>query len=385
LFDASPWLSPLATENPSGESLRNDRRFHDLERLMQPQVEVVRDERNNPVSQVQIPVDWGSVLRLAEELRPQGRDLRLLVIVARALANTDGLRGLADGLGLIARSFEAHWTTMHPELRSGAPPRDAALRRINALLQLQNGEDGLLGDLRQTTFFAPRGVGPITGRDLERAVLDGRAMLNEAASGLSEAEKNALAAAHDQLLNKVRAGCAAHAAQAPTEFTALVNDARAARASLADLETVLTACLEGAAVTLPELARFLDRITTTLDRANASPAPSDTAAAKPNGAAMPDSQAFPMSTGTAVSAGPAAFPDRLSSREDVVRCLDLIIGFYDRTEPSSPIPHIARRVRRMVPMDFLELMEDLAPSGLKEFRVLAGVSEGKKTAQKDER
>ena len=29
----------------------------------------------------------------------------------------------------------------------------------------------------------------------------------------------------------------------------------------------------------------------------------------------------------------------------------------------------------MVPMDFLELMEDLAPSGLKEFRSLAGIAD----------
>jgi type VI secretion system protein ImpA len=78
-------------------------------------------------------------------------------------------------------------------------------------------------------------------------------------------------------------------------------------------------------------------------------------------------------------------PDRIGSRDDVVKCLDLVITFYDRTEPSSPIPHLARRVRRMVHMDFMELMEDLAPSGLKEFRLLAGVPDMKKPAQKDER
>ena len=78
-------------------------------------------------------------------------------------------------------------------------------------------------------------------------------------------------------------------------------------------------------------------------------------------------------------------PDRISSRDDVVKCLDLVVAFYDRTEPSSPIPHLARRVRRMVHMDFVELMEDLAPSGLKEFRLLAGVPDAKKAAQKDER
>ena len=40
---------------------------------------------------------------------------------------------------------------------------------------------------------------------------------------------------------------------------------------------------------------------------------------------------------------------------------DGIIEFYDRTEPASPVPYLARRMRRMVPMDFIELMADLAP------------------------
>ena len=42
-----------------------------------------------------MPVDWRAVLAKAEELRAHGRDLRLLVIVTRALANEDGLAGLA--------------------------------------------------------------------------------------------------------------------------------------------------------------------------------------------------------------------------------------------------------------------------------------------------
>jgi type VI secretion system protein ImpA len=66
----------------------------------------------------------------------------------------------------------------------------------------------------------------------------------------------------------------------------------------------------------------------------------------------------------------------------VLRCLDRIIDFYDRTEPASPIPFLARRMRRMVPMDFLALMEDLAPSGLKEFRSLAGLGDDKRTGSR---
>ena len=102
MLDLAPWLSPLDGENPSGESLRDDPRFHEIEELMRAGSEVVRDERNNPVREQTLPVDWARVMECAEALRAQGRDLRLLVIVARALLNEQGPAGLAEALNLIA-------------------------------------------------------------------------------------------------------------------------------------------------------------------------------------------------------------------------------------------------------------------------------------------
>jgi len=387
VIDVALWLSPLDGENPSGEDLRNDPAFHELERLTEPEIKVVHDGNNKPTSQSTIPVDWSAVLAKAGELRAHGRDLRLLVIVTRALANEEGLAGLAQGLTLIAQTFDQHWETMHPALRPNASPRDAALRRINALLDLQNSQDGLLANLRQMIFFTPRSIGPVSGRDLEQSALDDRVMLQEAASGLNTAEKAALVSAHGQLLNRVRAGCAAQIDQAGAEMVSLVADARAAIAALDAVETALNARLEGGGAPVPELKRFLQRLLTTLERNSA-------AGAVANGVAKPAEPVTPARNGhgaeTMTSAASYAdsstgLPDRISSRDDVVKCLDLVVAFYDRTEPSSPIPHLARRVRRMVHMDFVELMEDLAPSGLKEFRLLAGVPDVKKTAQKDER
>jgi type VI secretion system protein ImpA len=395
VIDLTLWLNPLNGENPSGEDLRNDPAFHELERLTEPQIKVVHDGGSKPVSQSS-PVDWAAVLDKAEELRPRGRDLRLLVIVARALANEERLAGLAQGLTLIARTFDQYWDTMHPALRSNAPPRDAALRRINALLDLQNAQGGLLANLREMILFSPRQVGPISGRDLEQGALDERVMLQEAASGLNAAEKAALTSAHSQLLNRVRSGCAAQIDQAGEAMTALLADARAALAALDETDAALNKRIEGNGPAIPELRRFLQRLLTTLER-------NSTAVAGANGAAKPASQ--PADTATPARNGHEAaamgaetmanvadhaeagvgLPNRIASRDDVVKCLDLVVAFYDRTEPSSPIPHLARRVRRMVHMDFVELMEDLAPSGLKEFRLLAGVPDPKKPAQKDER
>jgi type VI secretion system protein ImpA len=384
MFDLDPWLHPLEGPNPSGAELRNDQRFHDIERLTRPRIEVTRDERNNPIAQTAIPVDWAEVLRRAEELRGSGRDLRLLVIVVRALAHTRGLGGLADGLALIARTLEAHWDTMHPGLRPAANPREGALRRINALLQLQNVEDGLLGDMRGMVFLSPRGFGSLTGRDIERGTLDARAVLAEAASGLSAAERDRLVAEHDALVTRVRVGCMAEADQHGEEYARLLADARAAAAALDAVEAALNARLGDAlAVTLPDLKRFLARFVATLARSEA--AGGGDAAAAAEASVVEGAPAMPIVAAAPPAVAAAGLPDRISTREEVVKCVDLIIGFYDRTEPSSPIPHLARRIRRMVPMDFMELMEDLAPSGLKEFRLLAGVPDNKGKAAKDER
>ncbi|CDX18948.1 conserved hypothetical protein [Mesorhizobium sp. SOD10] len=391
MIDLALWLNPLNGENPSGEDLRNDPAFHELERLTEPQLKVVHDGNGKPVSQSS-PVDWAAVLEKAEELRSRGRDLRLLVIVARALANEEGLAGLAEGLTLIAGTFEQHWDTMHPALRANAPPREAALRRINALLDLQNAQQGLLANLREKIFFSPRQVGPISGRDLEHGALDERLMLQEAASGLNAAERAALVSAHNQLLNRVRAGCAGQIDQAGEAMTSLLADAHAAIAALEAVDAALNARIEGHGATIPELKKFLQRLLTTLERnsgaaatANGAAKPAPQAVAEP---AMPARNGHGAETMASVASpmeASAGLPDRINSRDEVVKCLDLVVAFYDRTEPSSPIPHLARRVRRMVHMDFVELMEDLAPSGLKEFRLLAGVPDPKKPVQKDER
>ncbi|RRH97407.1 type VI secretion system protein TssA [Mesorhizobium tamadayense] len=404
MIDLALWLNPLNGENPSGEDLRNDPAFHELERLTEPQLKVIHDG-NKPASQ-STAVDWAAVLEKAEELRSRGRDLRLLVIVVRALANEERLAGLAQGLTLIARTFDQYWDTMHPALRPNAPPRDAALRRINAVLDLQNAQEGLLANLREMIFLSPRQVGPISGRDLEQGALDERVMLQEAAPGLGASEKAALASAHNQLLNRVRSGCAAQIDQDGEAMTSLLAGARAVIAALDEVDAALNKRVEGNGPTIPELKRFLQRLLTTLERnsaagtaangaAKSAPRPTEPAAPARNGHRGGGMGAEGMGTeamGAQAMASAAShaepgvgLPDRITSRDDVVKCLDLVVAFYDRTEPSSPIPHLARRVRRMVHMDFVELMEDLAPSGLKEFRLLAGVPDPKKPAQKDER
>ncbi len=378
MFDPQPWLNPIEGDNPSGVGLRNELRFHDIERLMQPKIDVVRDERNNAVSQSAVPVQWGEVLETAAELSKSGRDLRLLVIVVRALANDSGFGGLRAGLELLAKSIEVFWESLHPELRDSPSPRDAALRRINALIQLESEADGVLGDLAKNVFFSVRLDGQVSGSDLEMAMLDGQTMLRAAAQGLNEKEKAGLLEKHETRIQRVKKACKAYADQEAANWENLRSEANAALAAFAQLEEILGLKLgaEGKASNLPKLGQFLQRVVATVN--NSSTIAPESAGNPPPVTNVTSQEPSVGLDSSVTTTGAGAIPDRLNSRGDVIKLLDLIIDFYDRTEPSSPIPHLAKRMRRMVPMDFLALMEEMAPSGLKEFKSLAGVGEDKK-------
>ncbi len=63
----------------------------------------------------------------------------------------------------------------------------------------------------------------------------------------------------------------------------------------------------------------------------------------------------------------------IDSREDVVRQLDRLCEYYRRHEPSSPVPMLLRRAKRLVSKDFMEIVRDLTPGGVAEAELLGGI------------
>ena len=54
----------------------------------------------------------------------------------------------------------------------------------------------------------------------------------------------------------------------------------------------------------------------------------------------------------------------LQSREDVMRILDKLCEYYARVEPSSPVPLLLLRAKKLVPMNFMEIVKDLIPDAV---------------------
>ena len=382
-MDLEPFLVPVAEDGASGLELRNDPRFHAIERLMEPAARSFRLENVKNGGTGGVNIDWSAVLEQSAELARTGRDLRLLVIVARALANADGFDGLSQGLGLLTATLERYWDNVHPVLRDSPSPREAATRRINSLFQLENSDNGLLCDLDFSVVLTPRGLGAITVGDLCAGGMTRNQVQGEMPSGLGEREVAERMAQHEARANRVTAACRAQSIERPEELAALVASVEAARSALAALEAALTARVgeNGVGVKFKELEKLLTRALVPLVAAKTQANPGSPA---PEVTAMSDAAAAPVAGMNGAHPAPApggGIPGSVNSRRDVERCLDMIIDFYERTEPSSPIPHLARRMRKMVPMNFLQLMEEIAPSGMKEFKNVAGVDDKKSASQ----
>lgn len=371
-MNGEPYLRALEGASPSGVELRHESGFLALERLLEPATRRNRIDSNGELS-LTAAVDWGKVLSDAEELAKVGRDIRLLAIVVRAWANTEGFRGLAAGFDLIADSLVAHWDSIHPELRDRSDKAMAAKGRENAIKDLMNRDDGVLGDLEMNVVLNPMGIGPIRGSELAQASLSEYEHMQTASGGMSSSEKAAYAAEHAKLSTRVKAAISATKEDSPDELAALRDAIETADQSRTALEAAYAkaAGLEnGGGLYLSDLGTFLGKCLKAIEGALENR--TETAPSAGEAPMAPSGQ------GVAAPVASGGVPGRIESRRDVEKCLDSIIDFYERTEPSSPIPHLAQRMRRMVSMDFMELMAEIAPSGLKEFKSAAGVDDKKR-------
>jgi type VI secretion system protein ImpA len=60
----------------------------------------------------------------------------------------------------------------------------------------------------------------------------------------------------------------------------------------------------------------------------------------------------------------------INTREDVVRMIEKICAYYERAEPSSPVPMLLQRAKRLVAKDYLEIMRDLTPDAVAQAELL---------------
>jgi type VI secretion system protein ImpA len=326
-FDLEALLAALPSPSDTGENLEYDPAFAALERALAGKAE---QQIGNTIVAAE-PPDWGQVEARATELLLRSKDLRPAAALTCTLAVRRGLPGFADGIGLIRSLLERYWPTLHPQLDPD-DPTDATMR-VNALAGLT--ESRLFAILRSVPLVQSRSFGPIAWKNLQRT--DGAAPPLDPAS--------------------------ADAAFAEVPQEQVVGLVAAMRLTLTHLEAI-----EGAFAPvsrgpdLTTLSQLLREIVRGLEpRIHVEETTSEGISAE---AAGPP--------GVASARGA---PGEVRSRDDVLRAIDAICKYYAAHEPSSPVPVLLGRCKRLVTMSFAEILQEMVPDALPQLRVIAGKTE----------
>lgn len=341
--DIDSLLLDVEAEAPCGPNLEYDPDFLELEQAILGKPEVQYGDTITPA----VPPEWKMVKRLALGLVERSRDLRVAVSLARALLALEGMPGLANGLALIERLLDQRWDSVHPQLD---PDDDMdPMLRINSLATLCDA--GFHREVKEATLLALPGLGPFSLRELEVASgelppADGetKVELHSVVAALSDADPQRVAAA--------TAGLAA------------------ACESAAQIEMILVRQVGSSqALNLDALVRLLRRGRDFFAAQSGDGDPADGDTDGGDGAGETD-DGGPQQGGARTRN--AAISGEVNSRADVVRMLDKINQYYHKYEPSSPVPLLLERAKRLVPKNFFEIMEDLAPDGLTQLLVVSG-------------
>lgn len=362
------FLTPIEGDRPCGVDLRYDGVCSYL--FEEPRGQKHEDFVDGKQIVVVDQPDWEKIDQDLRGALDRTRDLRLWILQLRAWTVANGLPGAARGLHLIASGIERFWDDLHPELDLAEPEtEDQALRRLNALRALSD-PSGFLGELRRAPLVELSGEGTYCLRDVDLA--NGRISPRpgDVVSEIGRIEAAFLASTAADLAG--RADIAAAALADVEKLSAALSDRVGASQGVVDL-TMLIRTLEQIRTLASEHANASK---------DASPPDVSPAADEVDGVVVPSGRNGQETLETATGAGP--MNGALRNRDDVIAALDRILDYYRNCEPSSPIPILVERTRRLVPKDFLGLIEDLAPTAMKQIKEVGGI-DGKAGAQPADR
>lgn len=351
-MDLTELIRRHSDDEASGENLEYDPAFISLELAAQPGEE---RQIGDTVIAAEEP-DWPEVINLALDVLNRSHDLRAAVFLANALLRTEGFGGFADATGYIRGILEYFWETCHPQL--DADDDNDPTFRINAVSSLA-GQDTIIRALRMTPLTESRAFGRITLRDM--MIVDGEIAMSEAGENAPDAAR-INAAFQDTKPDKL-AATRANVSKALQDVQAIgvVFDERTPGngPELTPLER-----------TLVGLLRRFD----TMGVMGEGGAPAE-AAEKGAGASSGDAGASADSGGGGGGGGIgfSAAPGAVNSQADVRATLDRLIAYYKRAEPSSPIPMLLERAKRMVGADFLTIISEMAPEGRDNVYLIGGL------------
>jgi type VI secretion system protein ImpA len=299
------------------------------------------------------PPDWRAIKKQGLEYLEKTRDLKLISILAQSVLNTEGLVKFEQCLNGLAQQVKNHWQDVFPPLDEddGDP-----LERISALGHICD-KDFVIKIVKKFPIAHSKVLGDVTLQVIDRAVgpagerSDGDLEIPQII-GIFKESNPELDTETYTTANK----CIGHLNEINNIFIE-----HAGNEYNVNFDTMIEV-LTDLSNTLKKYGNLQLEVVKELDDSS-------------------DTSTSEQQIGDASTAKAASHPNfdgssmKLASRNDVERCFELIMDYYQEREPSSPVPILINRAKKLVNSDFLDIVKDIFPDALGQVQKLGGITE----------
>lgn len=333
-MDIESYLQKLSLSD-SGEDLEYSTQFNCLALTIERGGEDVQygDHIYQPIE-----MDWRWGAEECEILLKRSLDLRVAVYQTHAWLMQKGLSGFLFGLQVILYLLEKRWEDMYPQLLK--EDNWDPLCRLNSLAYLSSPHT-VIARLRQISLVTT------SNGDLSFELLEGGKDTEDAEEDRREASRLGYLSEPAAMGQILRA------------FGAL----KSSLLTVQQINTVLCARVDPArgGGVLSDLEYLLQRMVRLLQPFVKS--------SQDEFAASDIESSCIENSGSVLS-----FAGVCRNRHEVVGALDAICQYYRIYEPNSPIPLFIERARKLVDMNFLQIINELMPEGNDGIRNLVGMT-----------
>ncbi|WP_024559629.1 type VI secretion system protein TssA [Franconibacter pulveris 601] len=331
------FLAPISPEKPCGENLEYDADYQAMEQASQGKAEQQFGDTIIPAE----PADWTTVEKLAVSLLGRTKDLRVMLALTHAWTRRRGLAGYADGLLLVQQAISLYWEPLYPLLEEYG--ETDPFYRINALAGLGDKSE-LTSAVRSASLLRSNGD-EISLRDAQ-ALLDG-----------SKTECPDYPGGRPRLLDELARGD-----QPGIQAVVQINE------RLQTIRELLTGYLGESGV--PEMEQLQKTVGLVASACQATDIGSLLASREAADVGEADGSAP-----VAAQAAPFVADWRsvqVTSRADAQLMLEKAKHYFAQYEPSHPAPLMIERVQRLIELNFMDIIRDLAPDGVHQLENIFG-------------
>ena len=339
-------LNEISSDSPCGESLEEDAVFLKLEN----EAKFVEERQmGDSIIPAEEP-DWKTVRSLSLELLERTRDIQIAMHLTSALLRTDGFHGLDQGLTLLKEWLKRYWDSVYP-LQD--PEDDHPVLRLNTLSSLN--DYNLIRRALNHIPLTKSAIGNFSWQDIE--IAEGKKPPPKE-GGLPEISL-------------------IEAAFNDTDLVALQDLGLSIKQALEQVKEIIEIVVEKAdAVNAPDLSALISLLQNIhLFVAEKIQQRQDQKKDSLKGEVGDEKEGIGLSTANTIS------KDRqvgIHSRDDVILAIDEMCSYFDRYEPSSPVPFLLLRAKKLLTMNFMDILRDMTPDAVNQAENICGIQKDQK-------